>query len=446
MRSRLRKPAVVAAIALCALTSGAVASAGATGGATGGARSAVSATSLLGGFNTDGFGVGSSPAAADRTIATALALHAKVVRLELQWSVLEPRAAGQIEPGALAYIDRFMSDAKAHGIGVIALVDSTPCWASSAPERLLRACIPGQHNEANDWQPANPADFATLVHTLSERYRDSITALEVWNEPDQANEKYFAGPEKAAHYAALLAAGYAAVKQVDPNIKVLGGSLVGANGRFLELLYKDGIKGHYDGLAVHFYTLSLASVRGIHAVQVANGDATPLWLDEFGWGNCYPRERSQEEQACVTSAIQALNLTNIYRALASAPYVAAATMYELQDGGGDSFGLITRRGARKPAYSALAKVLASPLGAQSPVTLALRRTHGHLLASGSAPVGDFMQLEAFKGKLLRYRATFTLDRFNRYSLALPRALGTRGLRVRVYQFWTGLSRAAQKRV
>lgn len=40
----------------------------------------------------------------------------------------------------------------------------------------------------------------------------------------------FAGPHKAQHYAELLIAGYKAVNRVDPNIKVLGGSLVGANG------------------------------------------------------------------------------------------------------------------------------------------------------------------------------------------------------------------------
>ncbi len=35
-----------------------------------------------------------------------------------------------------------------------------------------------------------------------------------------------------------------------------------------------------------------------------------------------------------------------------------------------------------------------------------------------------MQLEVFKGKLLRYRALFTLNRFNSYSIALPSVLGT----------------------
>jgi hypothetical protein len=91
-------------------------------------------------------------------------------------------------------------------------------------------------------------------------------------------------------------------------------------------------------------------------------------------------------------------------------------------------------------------VLTSPIGPTSPVTLQVRRSRGRVIAAGSAPVGDFMQLEAFKGKVLRYRVLFTLDRFNRFSLRLPRVLGTHGLRVRVFQYWAGLGKAAQKSI
>jgi hypothetical protein len=55
-----------------------------------------------------------------------------------------------------------------------------------------------------------------------------------------------------------------------------------------------------------------------------------------------------------------------------------------------------------------------------------------------------MELEAFQGSVLRYQALFTLDRFNRYSIALPSVLGSSGLRVRVYQYWAGLGRSAQR--
>jgi polysaccharide biosynthesis protein PslG len=400
----------------------------------------------LGGVNIGGLSYGSRPIEADQAVAGAAQLHARVVRVELPWSVLEPAHPGVFEPGALAFVDRLMSDAAGAGITVILTARSTPCWASSAPAALLHACSPTRSSKANAWPPVKASDYAAFVAFIAGRYGTRLAAIEIWNEPDQANQLYFAGPQKPQRYAALVRAAYPAIKQASPSVPVIAGSLVGSNGTFLRALYAAGIKGFYDGLAVHFYNLTLASVRAIHQVQLANGDSKPLWLDEFGWTSCWPRERVEQEQGCVTPAVQALNIRNTFRSLAGTSYIAAAVTYQLRDDRREDFGVLTTAGARKPSFSALAGVLTSPFGAVSPVTLHLARHRGRVVASGTAPVGDFMSLEAFKGSVLRYRALFTLDRFNRYSIALPRVLGKRGLRVRVFQYWLGSARAAQKRL
>ena len=339
-----------------------------------------------------------------------------------------------------------MRDAAAANIRVILFVDSTPCWASSASASLLRKCSPERFTRANAWPPHNPADYAAFLAYLAKRYGTRLAAIEIWNEPDQANQLYFAGPNKPQRYAAILRAAYPAIKRANPNVPVLAGSLVGSNGVFLRALYAAGIKGYYDGLAVHFYNLTLASLRSIHEVQLANGDTKPLWLDEFGWSSCWPRHRIQQEQACVTAQIQATNLTDTFRALAHTNYIAAVVLYKLQDTPQEEFGSLSPSGAHKPAFEALSRVLTSPFGRVSPVTLSLRRRGNQIVASGSGPVGDYMQLEAFQGSLLRYRALFVLNRFNRYSIALPAALGTSGLQVRVYQYWAGPGRDAQRSI
>jgi Cellulase (glycosyl hydrolase family 5) len=384
------------------------------------------AAAPMGGLNITSVGANLPLSLADREIALARSLHAKLVRVEVGWSTLEPNGAGGMDADVLGFMDRLVSDAAANGIGVIATVDSTPCWASSAPAALLRKCVAGRASKANAWPPSDPSEYASFVAYLAARYGTRLAAIEVWNEPDQANEDYFAGPDKPQRYAAILRAAYPAIKQANAGVRVLTGSLVGSNGVFLRALYAAGIKGY--------------------EVQLANGDSTPLWLDEFGWSSCWPTRKLQEEQACVSPQIQGANIANLFRSLARTPYVAAEVLYKLQDSNLEDFGVLTSRQARKPAFAALAGVLANPFGAPSAVTLSLRRAHGKVFASGSGPVGDYMQLEVFRGATLRYRALFTLNRFNRYAIALPSVLGTSGLRVRVFQYWAGVARAAQRSI
>jgi len=440
LAGRLRELFITLALLLCVTAMLAPASNGQPG-----TGASLAAVAPLGGVNI--VSVGPEPLReADQAIARARVLHAKIVRTELRWSMLEPRSPGQLDPSTLAFADRLVSSAAAAGIRVIMTVDSTPCWASSAPASQLRMCRPGVLSKANAWAPSNPSTYAAFVAYLAQRYGTRLAAIEIWNEPDQANQLYFAGPNKPQRYAALLRVAYPAIKQANPNVPVIAGSLVGYNGVFLRALYAAGIKGYYDGLAVHFYTLTLASLRQFREVQLANGDSKPLWLDEFGWSSCWPRYKIQQEQACVTSQVQATNITNMYRLLAHTPYVAAEVIYELQGSRRENFGVLNERGTLKPSFTALARVLASPFGAPSRVTLSLRRQGNHIVASGAGPVGDYMELEAFQGSELRFRALFTLNRFNRYSITFPSVLGTSGLRVRVYQVWMGSGRAAQKNI
>jgi hypothetical protein len=328
-----------------------------------------------------------------------------------------------------------MAAARASGVKVLLVVAGTPCWASTAPAADRGACTTDdERRKAAAYPPQDPQAFARVAAFLAGRYRTSLAAFEVWNEPDQANEFYFAGPDKPRRYAALLKAAYPALKRAAPQVPVLGGSLVGANGVFLKALYAAGIRGSYDGLSVHYYDLVLASLRAIRQVQRANGDAKPVWLAEYGWTSCLPA-RTQGGHNCVSRARQGANETDIVRALRRTSYVKAAVVYTLQDTAQYSFGVLDRAGARKPAFAALrgAFTTARPL---RPVKLKLARVGGRLVASGSGPAGDALELDAFQAGALRLRVVFRLDREGRYRLVLPAAI-RRGTVVRVTQYWSG---------
>ncbi len=401
----------------------------------------------LRGLNIAGLNAGSSTAAINREISTARSLNAQIVRVEFPWSFFQPTGPGTESTAAVNAANAlFAATASAH-IKVIALVDDTPCWASSAPASVLAGCGHGGiGGRAEAWPPTQPLYLGSFMGWLAKQYGPQTTAIEVWNEPDQANQNYLAGPEKPKHYAEMLRVSYTAIKSAAPNVTVLAGSLVGSNGGFMRALYAQGVKGYYDAVAVHFYNLVLGSVRRFHEVQLENGDHTPLWLDEFGWSSCWPGRKVEQEQGCVTRAVQAQNITNSFRELARAPYVAALLTYGFQDHPGEEFGVLGAQGKRKPSFYALGSALLSPFGPPSPVTLSLRRSGGSVTASGSAPVGDYMKLEAFVRGVLRYRAIFTLNRFNGYSITLPSVLGTRNMRVRVYQYWLGAGGDTQRSI
>ncbi|HLI32006.1 MAG TPA: glycosyl hydrolase [Solirubrobacteraceae bacterium] len=368
-----------------------------------------------------------------RELAAARALNAHIVRIEVRWSEYEAQP-GEVSSERLSQLAAFMRAAARRRIKVIVLSQGTPCWDSTAPVQIEAACLPGQSSKANAWPPANDAAYGTFVAFIAQRFASELAAIEVWNEPDQANEDYLAGPEKAAHYAEILKAAYPAIKAVAPQIPVLAGSFIGPTGYFLRLLYEHGIQGYYDGLSVHFYTLTLAALHVIHEVQLQHHDSKPIWLTEFGWPACAPSEQIQQEQACVSARVQAENLASMTHELARLPYVAAAVFYKLQDSPEESFGVLTESGARKPSFAAVARAFANPLAKPAPVRLQLLRSAAGLIATGSAPVGDYMQLEALRDGHLRYSTLFTLDRFNRYRVALPAAIGARGLLVRVHQY------------
>ena len=137
-----------------------------------------------------------SPADADKALDEAKATHAKVLRVEVSWSTLEPVAAGQRDPAALAAIDHVVAGASARGMKVLLLVVSTPCWASISPSKGSCSGAEPNTHDVTRYQPSGTQDYVDVSTFLVQRYAKDLAAFEIWNEPDQVNEQYWAGPNK----------------------------------------------------------------------------------------------------------------------------------------------------------------------------------------------------------------------------------------------------------
>jgi hypothetical protein len=378
----------------------------------------------------------------DRALDQARSLHAKVVRIEVQWSQLEPQAAGQRDPAVLDAADRVVASAAKRGIKVLLMMQGTPCWASSAPADVRGTCTgpDANRNDVTRYPPSQPGGYVSAAAFLVKRYGAKLAAFEIWNEPDQANEKYWAGPDKVARYVALVKAAYKPLKAADRHVKVLAGSFVGVNGKWLEAMYQAGIKGHYDALSVHFYDLPLYGLRNTRAIQRRHHDAKPLWLAEFGFTSCYAEGGPvvKVDHVCLTRKGESQNLVDSLRTIARYSYIKAAVVYTLADeSDAYQFGLVDANGRPKPAFAAVRNIFAGRGGRVTRPRLTLRARGGQLQASGTATQVDVLQIRVRKGGVLRYIANLRTDRFGAYGVALPASLGTHGLTVTLSAGWTG---------
>ena len=125
------------------------------------------------------------------------------------------------------------------------------------------------------------------------------------------------------------------------------------------------------------------------------------------------------------------------RALRRAPYVKAAITYNMQDDRQYEFGIIDNVGRLKPAYAALRKAFRTKRLAPRRIKVRLARVGPTVVANISGPAGDNYQMDVSKNGRVAYRVAFRLDRANRFRHVLPGALGTRGLRARVWQYFLG---------
>jgi hypothetical protein len=320
-------------------------------------------------------------------------------------------------------------------------VDRTPCWASSAPSKGSCAAADANRFDVTRYGPSDVQDFVAVSTFLATRYGPKLAAYEIWNEPDHVNEKYWAGSSKIARYVAMTKAVYGPLKAINPQLQVLAGSFVGINGKWLQALYDAGIKGFYDGLAVHFYDLPLLGLTTTRAVQAKNGDTAPLWLTEFGWTSCAGKGAKPiaNDHPCVTAANQAKAVGDVYGALSRIPWVASAIMYTLRDEAGNAykFGILDRAGRKKPAYQAVKHAIGIGTKAKlRGVTLKLARSGSRVAATGTGSIADTYKLTVRQGGVLRYRAILRTGPSGTYRLVLPAWLGRSGLTVKIASQWT----------
>jgi polysaccharide biosynthesis protein PslG len=295
---------------------------------------------------------GLSPGDVDRTLDLMRATGVSTVRILMPWAGIQP-SQDAFDWGA---VDVMVNAAAARGMAVLGVLNSTPGWA--VPPGAAAITSP----------PASAAAYGDFAGAVAARYRGTVSAYEVWNEPNSVLF-WTSGPSgpSPAGYTDLLKAAYPKIKAADPSATVVGGVLASVIGffalstdpvTFINGMYAAGAKNYFDALSFHPYQYttkfsdggSLANspvnqLTQIRQAMVNNGDAgKKIWATEYG-----------EPTSAVDEAGQAAYLGDMLSKWRTLPYAGPVFIYTTRDRNTgssnpeDTFGVYRTDWTAKPA-------------------------------------------------------------------------------------------------
>ena len=99
--------------------------------------------------------------------------------------------------------------------------------------------------------PVAMAAFLDFTTAVVERYKDKIDYWEVWNEPNHRN--YWGSTPDGKEYGQLLVETAKLIKEIDPESKIIGGSMAGIDPQFTEDFLSVGSNKLIEIISYHNY-------------------------------------------------------------------------------------------------------------------------------------------------------------------------------------------------
>ena len=285
------------------------------------------------------------------------AMNVRWVRVDVDWSVIEPVQSQLDWTSADTIVDRALE----RGMQVLLVLAFAPPWTKGM-------------TASNRDRPHDPAAFANFARVAAQRYAArGVHHWEVWNEPNTG--KFWPPDPDPAEYGRVFRGAAAAVREVDPRATLLIGGLSPTYGSpgpdvdpttYLAQLYDDGAAQLADGIAVHPYTFpsqpmdrtqrttgGFRDLPALHALMTQRGDGTKkVWITEYG-------APTGTGPSAVSEQDQAATLLLARQQVAAWDWVGPLIYYELVDGGTDAneiednFGVLRADNSRKLAAIAL---------------------------------------------------------------------------------------------
>ncbi len=232
------------------------------------------------------------------------AAHMHWVRQFVRWDEIEA-SEGEYDWSAW---DRIVTAFTGRDLELVAVLINSPTWANTTPPRIQG----GEPTDTTDLSvsapPDDPAAFAAFAAAYAERYGQTIDVYQVWDEPNLTAA--WGGLEpRAADYAALLQAAYAAIHGADAGATVIAAALAPTTENttlnisdvsYLADLYRLGAADFMDAVAAKPYgfdlplddytvdpnVLNFSRIVALREIMLEYGDGQKaLWASAWGWNS-----------------------------------------------------------------------------------------------------------------------------------------------------------------
>lgn len=166
-------------------------------------------------------------------------------------------------------------------------------WDFSNYDRLIDqlesrgvTLLPIIYGNANP--PVDMDSYAEYVRTIIRHYGRRLPVVEIWNEANL--NSFFRGADPVA-YAKTLATAYAAVKSVDPSIRVAYTGTAGVPFEWIRKTFEAGAAKCFDVMNVHPYshpfqpegTVDVNTEKLRKLMEEFGVGDKPIWFTEIGW-------------------------------------------------------------------------------------------------------------------------------------------------------------------
>ena len=233
------------------------------------------------------------------------ALRVGWVKVQVSWKLFEPEP-GRYDLDRFDELDQLVANASSSDIYVLLSVAKAPEWSRPTTEL--------------DGPPTDYGLYRAFMSLLAQRYKGSIAAYELWNEPNLRRE-WNSAPLDAGEFIKLVSAGAAGVSEIDPLAILVSGAPAptGINDRieaiddreYLREMLAAGVADIVDAIGAHPYgwanppdasatdASQVAPTHNQHPsfffhdtlwdyFSILNAAGRPemqVWVTEFGWGS-----------------------------------------------------------------------------------------------------------------------------------------------------------------